>query len=169
MMRSMAICGPATGRSSCLFSSVFAAAPLVGETDDGPLDHDRDCPFCRPYCETLSPKDSSIALKLIDARKPSSLLQELTDKGLSVDQGMYVKVGGQAYFGSAAVQKLTEHSSERGLFGMVNKVVFGHRRIANVIYPASAAIRKFSTATDKEESQRGSHGSSVLNQSSGCS
>ena len=80
------------------------------------LVYDHDCPFCRPYCEAIRLDNSRYQLKLVNAREKSPLLEEITQRGLNIDQGMYLKIGRKAYFGSDAIHQLTRLTKSNGVF-----------------------------------------------------
>ena len=67
------------------------------------LVYDKECPVCDNYCRLVRAKESIGDLKIIDAREPSEVLDEITALGLDIDQGMVVKMDGEIYYGAAAV------------------------------------------------------------------
>ena len=52
--------------------------------------YDDQCPFCRSYCRLLRLREAAGGLVLVDARKPSALMDEITARGLDIDQGMEI-------------------------------------------------------------------------------
>jgi predicted DCC family thiol-disulfide oxidoreductase YuxK len=105
------------------------------------LVYDQSCPFCRPYCENIELADPSSALVLIDARKPSLLMDQINTQGLDIDKGMVLKVGETVLFGADAIQALAARSSNSGFVGRVNHLFFKSSRIATVLYPILAKLR----------------------------
>ena len=51
------------------------------------------CPLCNAYCRAARVRQAADALRLIDARESSAVLNEITRKSLDIDQGMVVKIG----------------------------------------------------------------------------
>ncbi|MBI4005996.1 MAG: DUF393 domain-containing protein [Gammaproteobacteria bacterium] len=99
------------------------------------LVYDRECPACDAYCRLVRIRDSVGKLKLIDARDPGAIMEEITAQGLDIDQGMVVKMGGQLYYGSDAIHALALISSSSGIFNRLNYRIFKSRSLSRVIYP----------------------------------
>jgi predicted DCC family thiol-disulfide oxidoreductase YuxK len=105
------------------------------------LVYDRECPLCNAYCQLVRIRESVGTLKLVDARESSDVRDELTRKGLDIDQGMALKVGDSLYYGSDAILALSLMSSRVGVFNRFNYWLFHSKRRAHFLYPLLRACR----------------------------
>ncbi|MDP2206175.1 MAG: DUF4166 domain-containing protein [Alphaproteobacteria bacterium] len=105
------------------------------------LVYDHDCPVCRGYCTRLAPRDDRTEIALVNARTDDSLMPELTDRGLDIDEGMVLKVGDDVFYGSEAAWRLTAYTRRAGVTGWVDRIFFPSRRLTQVMYPIGKAIR----------------------------
>jgi predicted DCC family thiol-disulfide oxidoreductase YuxK len=105
------------------------------------LVYDDQCPVCRPYCKQVELAETTGKLHLVDARKSSALMDEITAAGLDIDQGMVVKVKDTMYYGADAIHAITQLSRRSGLFNRVNRFLFGSKFAAKAFYPAGKAVR----------------------------
>ena len=99
------------------------------------LVYDKECPACNAYCQIVRVRESVGALKIIDAREQSDVLDEITGRGLDIDQGMVLKMGDQLYYGSDAIHALALISSRSGVFNRFNYWMFKSRTISSWLYP----------------------------------
>jgi predicted DCC family thiol-disulfide oxidoreductase YuxK len=99
------------------------------------LVYDTECPACDAYCRLVRICDSVGKLKLVNAREPGPIMDEITARGLDIDQGMVLKIGGQLYYGSDAIHALALISSRSGVFNRLNYRIFKSRFLSRVIYP----------------------------------
>ena len=76
--------------------------------------YDKQCPACDYYCNLVRIRESVGRLVLVDARDGGPIMEEITAKGLDIDQGMVVKVGEQLYYGSDAIHALALMGTNRG-------------------------------------------------------
>jgi predicted DCC family thiol-disulfide oxidoreductase YuxK len=105
------------------------------------LVYDGECPLCNAYCRAARIRESVGTLKLVDARHSSDVRDELTRKGLDVDQGMALKVGDALYYGSDAILALSLMSSRAGVFNRFNYWLFSSKRRAHLLYPLLRGCR----------------------------
>jgi hypothetical protein len=54
-------------------------------------------------------------LRLVNAREPCVVIDEITQAGLDIDQGMVVKMGGRLYYGTEAIHILALTNSRADL------------------------------------------------------
>src|SRR6187551_494503 len=80
------------------------------------LVYDKECPVCNAYCQMTRIRKSVGELRLIDAREPGSVMDEITRLGWDIDQGMVLKVDDNLYYGSDAIHALSLMSSQSGIF-----------------------------------------------------
>ncbi|MCS4308013.1 putative DCC family thiol-disulfide oxidoreductase YuxK [Rheinheimera pacifica] len=99
------------------------------------LIYDKDCPACNAYCQMVRIRQSVGELKLINAREDTEVMQQITARGLDIDQGMVLKMGDNWYYGSDAIYMLSLLSSRSGLFNRLNYHLFKSKRLATWLYP----------------------------------
>jgi len=99
------------------------------------LVYDRECPACNAYCQVVNIRESVGDLRMLDARENSEVMEEITSKGLDIDQGMVLKMGGQLYYGADAIHALALIGSRSGIFNRMNYWVFKSKTASSVSYP----------------------------------
>ena len=99
------------------------------------LIYDKECPACNNYCQVVRIRKSVGDLKIIDAREKSEVMDEITRKGLDIDQGMVLMMGGQMYYGADAIHALALISSRSGVFNRLNYWMFKSKTVSRVLYP----------------------------------
>lgn len=99
------------------------------------LVYDKECPACNYYCQMVRIRESVGELKLVDAREPSEIMEEITAAGLDIDQGMVLKMGNALYYGSDAIHMLSLIGSESGLFNRLNYWLFRSKSVSGILYP----------------------------------
>lgn len=105
------------------------------------LIYDRECPFCHDYCQRVRVLQTVGELTLIDAREDSEAMQQITQRGWDIDQGMVLKTGEQWYYGSDAIHALALISSQVGWFNRFNYWVFKSPKRARILYPMLRSLR----------------------------
>ena len=105
------------------------------------LVYDKDCPACDNYCQVVRIRESIGELKIINARESSDVLEEITQLGLDIDQGMVLKMGGVIYYGADAIHALALISSRSGVFNKLNYWLFKSKRVSAVLYPVLRFFR----------------------------
>ncbi|AIF81105.1 hypothetical protein I862_02710 [endosymbiont of Acanthamoeba sp. UWC8] len=105
------------------------------------LIYDYECPLCDMYCRAIRIKKDIGNLTLVDARQPSSVMDEITKLGWDIDNGMVLKVDDSLYYGSEAIHILTLLSTRTGLFNKINYFVFKSHLMSKVLYPFFRSIR----------------------------
>jgi len=105
------------------------------------LVYDGECPACNAYCQVMRIRESVGDLKIVDARQDSDVLREITSEGLDIDQGMVVKMGGQLYYGSDAINALALISSRSGVLNRLNYWMFKSKSASKILYPMLRACR----------------------------
>lgn len=103
--------------------------------------YDKQCPACDYYCNMVRIKESVGRIVLVDARDGGPILDEITAKGLDIDQGMVVKVGNQIYYGPDAIHALSLMGTNQGLFNRFAYWSFRSRSVSRVLYPALKTFR----------------------------
>lgn len=105
------------------------------------LVYDDQCPVCRTYCKYARIRDTVGRLRLIDARQPGELMDEITAAGLDIDQGMVLKFKQVMYYGPDAIHMLSLLSTRSGWFNRLCFAFFGTRWGARVFYSIGKAFR----------------------------
>jgi len=105
------------------------------------LVYDQECPACDTYCKFIRIRETVGDLKIIDARKKSEVLDEITKLGLDVDQGMVLKMEKQIYYGSDAMHALALISSRSGLLNRINYWMFKSKSVSSWLYPVLRLFR----------------------------
>ncbi len=111
------------------------------ENSDIYLVYDRECPACEFYCQRVDVSPAAGKLIRVNARRDSSLMDEITSANLDIDAGMVLKKEGTMYYGSDAIHQLALLSSKTGLVNRLAHTLFRHPRIAKLLYPVLAACR----------------------------
>jgi predicted DCC family thiol-disulfide oxidoreductase YuxK len=97
--------------------------------------YDDQCPFCRNYCQLIRVRRAVGRLRLVDAREPSALMDEINALGLDIDQGMVVKIGAQIHYGADAIHILALLSTKSGAFNRLNSWLFTSQKFSAFLYP----------------------------------
>ena len=105
------------------------------------LVYDEECPVCDAYCRMVRIRESVGTLRLVNARDAGAVMDEITSKGLDIDQGMVLKVDNVLYHGSDAIHALSLMSSPSGVFNRVNYWIFRSKRLSRILYPALRCFR----------------------------
>lgn len=105
------------------------------------LVYDKQCPVCDNYCRMARIRESVGDLKLVDARESSAVMDEITARGLDIDQGMVLKMGDRLYYGSDAIHALALISSRSGIFNRFNYWMFKSRALSRLFYPVLRFFR----------------------------
>ena len=113
--------------------------PITSEANtshpDVLLVYDKECPLCNAYCQVVRVREAVGNLRIIDARESSAVMQEITDMGLDIDQGMVLKMENQLYYGIDAIHALALISSRSGLFNRLNYWIFKSKWASQILYP----------------------------------
>ena len=80
-------------------------------------------------------RDSVGDLVIINARENTDVIDEITERGLDLDQGMVLKKGEKLYYGSDAMNALAIISSRSGLFNKINFYIFKSQLLSSLLYP----------------------------------
>jgi predicted DCC family thiol-disulfide oxidoreductase YuxK len=99
------------------------------------LVYDRECPVCNAYCQVVRIRENVGCLRIVDARENSEIMDEITEQGLDIDQGMVLKIGGQLYYGSDAIHMLALIGSRSGILNRINYWIFKSKTASLIVYP----------------------------------
>jgi predicted DCC family thiol-disulfide oxidoreductase YuxK len=105
------------------------------------LVYDKQCPVCDGFCQAIRIRESIGHLKIVDARAKTAVMDEITQRGLDIDQGMVLKRGGDLYYGSDAIHARALISSRSGIFNRLNYWVFKSKTVGHMLYPVLRIFR----------------------------
>lgn len=105
------------------------------------LVYDKECPACDLYCKLVRIRESIGNLILVDARNPSSFMDEITAAGLDIDQGMVLVVGDRMYYGADAIHTLSIMGTRSGVFNRLAYWCFKSRAASRIVYPLLRSCR----------------------------
>lgn len=105
------------------------------------LVYDKECPACDLYCKLVRIRESIGNLILVDARNPSSFMDEITAAGLDIDQGMVLIVGDRMYYGADAIHTLSIMGTRSGVFNRLAYWCFKSRAASRIVYPLLRSCR----------------------------
>ncbi len=105
------------------------------------LIYDHQCPVCDAYCRRVRVRPSEGTLHILDARGPSEIRDEVTRRGLDIDQGMVLQTGQGLYYGAEAIHQLALLGTRSDPFNWLNYIVFRSRWAAERIYPVLRFFR----------------------------
>ncbi len=105
------------------------------------LVYDHQCPVCNAYCRRVKLRPSEGRLQRIDARDPSVIRDEITLRGLDIDQGMVLRTADGLFYGAEAIHKLAVLGGPSDPFNSLAYAAFRWRWAAQVIYPVLRFFR----------------------------
>jgi predicted DCC family thiol-disulfide oxidoreductase YuxK len=111
------------------------------DKDDIFLVYDSECPICNLHSKKTQIGDEHGRLVLVDARKDSDLMDEISGLGLDIDDGIALKTGARIYHDVDAIHELAKMSSRTGLYNWMLGALFSSRRLAGVLYPPLKVCR----------------------------
>lgn len=113
----------------------------MSDTDRIFVVYDKQCPACDYYCNMVRIRESVGRLELVDARDGGPIMDEITARGLDIDQGMVVKVGDELYYGADAIHVLALMGTNRGFFNRLAYWSFRSKGVSRILYPVLRACR----------------------------
>lgn len=105
--------------------------------------YDGKCPICRNYSQLVEVDKSLGPVNLVDARHPSSIRQELSNRHYNLDQGMIVQFQNKVYFGAEAVNFLAKVNGRSNFLNRIYFSLFRSKTVSSTLYPALRAFRNF--------------------------
>ena len=129
------------GGIGCVMLGFAMLTPTYRAREEILLVYDKQCPVCDYYCQVVRIRETVGELKLMDARESSAVMDEITSRGLDIDQGMVLKMGGRLYYGSDAIHALALISGRSGIFNRLNYWMFKSRTLSRIFYPVLRFFR----------------------------
>ena len=108
---------------------------MSGKQEKLILVYDKECPMCDAYCRMVRIREAAGDLELFDARDGGPIIDDLTARGLDIDEGMVLIAGDELYYGSDAIHALSLLSSRSGIFNRLNYRIFRSKRVSGLLYP----------------------------------
>ncbi len=105
------------------------------------LVYDHQCPACSAYCRRVQVRPSAGKLQLLDARLPSDVRDEVTRRGLDIDQGMVLQTEDGLFYGAEAIHQLSLLGTTSDPFNVLNYAAFHWQWAAEIIYPVLRFFR----------------------------
>ena len=105
--------------------------------------YDGECPLCKRYVRYLRLKEV-FNVHLINAREGGSLVEEIQNKNLDLDEGMVLKMNGELYHGPECVHRLAFMTTPSTFFNKLNALIFRSRFLSRMLYPLLRAGRNIS-------------------------
>lgn len=68
-------------------------------------------------------------------------MQEITARGLDIDEGMVLKADGKLFYGADAIYELSKRNPTNGFFGWMNLLLFRLRVTSAIFYPLGKKVR----------------------------
>ncbi len=99
------------------------------------LVYDQECPVCDAYCRMVRIRESIGTLRLVNARDAGAVMDEITAKGLDIDEGVVLKLGNTLYYGADAIHVLSLMSSGSGVFNGLTYWMFRSESLSAILYP----------------------------------
>ena len=97
--------------------------------------YDGECPVCASYVKHVRLKRNFTQLELVDARKNQEIARHFSRRGMSLDDGMVVKIADAEYYADDAINVLALLSSSSGIFNRLNALIFRHSSVSKALYP----------------------------------
>ena len=103
--------------------------------------YDKECPACNKFCQIVRIRESVGDLVLINARDKNNIMNDITERGLDINQGMILKMDEQLYYGSDAIHALALLSSRSVIFNRFNYWLFKSKTLSRLLYPVLRFFR----------------------------
>jgi predicted DCC family thiol-disulfide oxidoreductase YuxK len=105
------------------------------------LVYDDECPMCDAWCRMVRIRESVGTLQLVNARVPGPEVDEITRRGLDIDEGMVLIVDDALFYGADAIHAICLMSTAAGVFNRFNHWVFRSPGRARWLYPVLREMR----------------------------
>lgn len=97
--------------------------------------YDGACPFCSRYVRLLRLRRAVGDVRLVDARSNCPEVLRVTERGLSLDDGMVLISGDEMYGGAEAIRRLALLSTPSDTFNRFNHRLFRSGTRSRALYP----------------------------------
>ncbi|WP_428407368.1 DCC1-like thiol-disulfide oxidoreductase family protein [Hyphococcus sp.] len=109
--------------------------------------YDGECPFCSAYVRMVRLREAAGNVRLLNAREPHPLVEELKAKGYDLDEGMALKIGDAIYHGPDVMNRLALMSTQSGFLNRLHLWIFSSRAARSSSIPSSGLAATASYAS----------------------
>ena len=105
--------------------------------------YDGECTLCKTAALALRIKEEYGVLNLLNAREAADheLMKAINARQYNLDEGMVIFDGEHFYHGKDALLFMAHFGENKGLFNILNKVLFGSDSVAKMVYPWMRGVR----------------------------
>ncbi|MDB5490619.1 MAG: hypothetical protein JWO78_468 [Micavibrio sp.] len=105
--------------------------------------YDGECPLCNSAAQAFRIKEDFGVLHLINARESagSAIMDDVTSRGLNLDEGMVILVDGHAYHGKDALKFMARYGEAQNSLTLLCKTLLRSDKISSLAYPALRGMR----------------------------
>lgn len=116
---------------------------MVTDTNVMYFVYDGECPICQMGASLYKVKKSVGELRTVDARieKDHSVMREVNQARLNLDEGMVIKYNDQLYQGEEALHLMATLGADSGWFNHINNTLYKSRALAKLSYPFMKGAR----------------------------
>lgn len=101
--------------------------------------YDGDCPICTYAAQALKIKRDYGQLHMVNAREPNddhrSLIEEITRRGLDLDEGMVIYLDQKFYHGKEALTFIANYGESKNILMASFKALFWSNTLSTLLYP----------------------------------
>lgn len=106
--------------------------------------YDGECPLCNSAAHALRIKKEYGSIHLLDARTSNDpLIQEITERGLDLDEGMVIYAEDTFYHGKDALSFMARYGDSSNGFTVFCKSLFWSGTISSITYPWMRGARNW--------------------------
>lgn len=99
------------------------------------LVYDGYCPLCSAFAKRASIRKAVGELQIINAREEHPLINEITQQGISLDEGLVVKYNDNLYHGADAMHMLAMLSTDSDWLNKTSNLIFSSKSLTKILYP----------------------------------
>ncbi len=104
--------------------------------------YDKECPFCDAYIRYNRFREQFPDAKIVNAREDCEYRRAAEARGMDINEGMVVFLGGEIFHGADAMNTLSLITTGSALFNKAVSAVLSNRAVARAVYPLLNAGRK---------------------------
>ena len=105
--------------------------------------YDGDCPICTSAAQALRIKAHFGDLKVLNAREPHPLVEEVNRRRFDLDEGMVIYDGESFYHGPEALRFMAKYGEAQNAFMGFTKLFYWSDTLAKLTYPWMRGVRNW--------------------------